>query len=308
MKTVINRTHIEGWLYDHKLQARVTGENSKAPGTPFITGTVSIATDNDITNIVDVHFTYVTATTAKGSPNGNFNILKNIIDGKYGMVMTVGKDNAVKVRCDSAIGLNDFYVNRDGVETLVSAKRNEGGFIHTSDSIADDEKTRNTFECDMIITSVKRVEGDPERGTSDKVIVKGATFDFRKSLLPVEFSAVNPNAMDYFENLGATNKEPVFTKVWGRQISAVTTRKIEEESAFGEVRVREVQSNHKDWVITGAAREPYLWDDESSITIAELSKAMTDRDVYLATVKQRRDEYLASQGKSTATNTTEFKF
>ena len=59
MKNMINRTHIEGVIYEHDLQVRVTGENSKNPGTEFIMGTVSIATDDAMTNIVPVHFTSI---------------------------------------------------------------------------------------------------------------------------------------------------------------------------------------------------------------------------------------------------------
>ena len=31
-----NTTHIEGILYEHALENKVTGPNSKNPGTPFI--------------------------------------------------------------------------------------------------------------------------------------------------------------------------------------------------------------------------------------------------------------------------------
>ena len=59
--------------------------------------------------------------------------------------------------------------------------------------------------------------------------------------------------------------------------------------------VREVPSSRKDWVITGAAKEPYVWDDPSTITAEELTNAMTARQTYLATVKQRADEYKAQR-------------
>jgi hypothetical protein len=298
MKNMINRTHIEGWLYDVKnLELKESGPNSKNPGTPFISGEIQIATDDEMTNIVPVHFTYVTATTLKGNANATFGILNDIINGKYKSVMSDDAASASKFRIDSAIGLNDFYVDRDGETTLVSAKRNEGGFVHVTNELAEDEKARNTFEADMLITGVTRVDADDERQLPEKVIVKGAIFDFRKALLPLEFSATNPNAMNYFEGLGASSKEPVFTKVWGRQISETIVRTITEESAFGEDSVREIKSSRKDFVITGAAREPYVWDDEETITAAELTKAMQDREVYLATVKQRYDEYQASKGQ-----------
>ena len=301
MKKMINETHIEGYLYDHSLEVKVSGENSKKPGTQFIQGEIQVATDNECLNIVSVHYTYVTATTSKGSADSRWAVLNNIINGVYGTVMAKGKDNAAKVRIDSAIALNDFYVDREGQETLVSAKRNEAGFIHIVDTLAEDEKTRDTFKTDMIITNVRHVDADEDKKLPEKAIIKGAIFDFRGALLPVEFTALNSGAINYFEGLDASAKEPVFTKVWGRQVSVVVVRKIVEESAFGDASVREVRNSHKDWVITGASQEPYVWDDESTITAAELTKAMSDRETYLAGIKQRRDEYLASKNGGSST-------
>ena len=298
-KTMINNTHIEGVLYEHDLQAKVSGDTSKNPGTPFITGTISIATDDAMTNIVPIHFTYVTATFGSGKPNDTYTTLNNIVNGTFGSYMKDGAEKAVKLRVDSALGLNEFFTERNGKEELVSAKRNEGGFVHKVDSIDEDEKVRNTFKVDMLINNVTRTEADDERNIPEKVVVKGAIFDFRKNLLPVEFSATNPNAMNYFEGLGATQKEPVFTCVWGRQVSETIVRQIVTESAFGEDEVREVKNSRRDFVITGAAKEPYVWDDESYITAAELNEAIQKREVDLAAMKKRQDEYKASKNKIT---------
>lgn len=294
-KTMINQTHIEGVLYEHNLEAKVSGDTSKNPGTPFISGTISIATDDAMTNIVPVHFTYVTATFGSGKPNDTYTTLNNIINGTFGTYMKDGAEKAVKLRVDSAIGLNEFYTDRNGKEELVSAKRNEGGFVHKVDALDEDEKVRNTFKADMIINCVTRIEADEEKHLPEKVVVKGAIFDFRKSLLPIEFSATNPNAMNYFEGLGATQKEPVFTCVWGRQISETVVREIRTESAFGEDEVREVKNTRRDFVITGAAKDTYVWDDESSITAVELNEAIQKREVDLAAMKKRQDEYRASK-------------
>lgn len=300
MKKCLNTTHISGYLYEHKLELRESGPNSKNPGTKFIMGTVDIATDDACTNIVSVHFTYVTATTAKGSPNATFTTLMNIIDGNYGSVMADGKDNAVKLRIDSALGLNEFYSDRNGKEELVSAKRNEGGFVHVTTELEPDENQRNTFKCDMLITGVREVEADEEKNLPAKVIVRGAIFDFRNSLLPVEFSAVNPGAMNYFLGLEASNANPTFTCVWGKQVSETVVRKIVTESAFGDDEVREVRNSRKDFVITGASKEPYAWDDESTLTAQEVAEAVAARETYLATIKQRQDEYKASKNTAPA--------
>lgn len=311
MMKVKNETHIEGILYEHALEAKVTGPNSKAPGTNFISGTISIATDDAMTNIVPVHFTYVTEKTSKGGVNATYSLLQNIIDGVVGTYMQDGADKAAKLRVDSAIGLNEFYTDRNGKEELVSVKTNEGGFVHTTNVLAEKETDRNTFKCDMVITQVTHIDADDERKTPEKAIIKGVVFNFRNEILPVEFTATNAGAMAYFEDLGATASNPVFTKVWGRQVSEVIKREIREESAFGEDSVREVQSTRKDFVITGAAKEPYEWDSEDTILASELTTAIANRETYLATMKQRRDEYKASKGQATpvaVSSKTEFNF
>ena len=300
MKAVVNKSHIEGYIYEHTLESKVSGPNSKNPGTEFISGNLSVATDESILNIVTVHFSYVTPTTKNGGTNSTYTALSNIISGVAGNIMQNGKEKAAKVRIDSAIGLNEFYTERNGKTELVSAKRNEGGFVHLVDTLNEDEKTRSTFECDMLITKATRIEPNEEKNIPEKVIIKGCIFDFRKALLPIEFVATNPNAMNYFEGLEPSPSEPVFTKVWGRQISETIKSSVVEESAFGEDYVKPVESTRKEFLVTGASKVPYLWDDESSITAAELKEAMAARETYLASVKQRQDEYQASKNQAKA--------
>lgn len=312
MKKIVNQTHLAGYLYEHKLEVRESGPNSKNPGTKFIMGTIDIATDDAMTNIVPVHFTYVTATNAKGGSNATYTTLMNIIDGNYGTVMANGKDKAVRVRVDSALGLNEFYTDRNGQEELVSAKRNEGGFVHIiSDSELAAETNRNSFKCDILITKVREVDADEERNLPAKAVISGAIFDFRGALLPVEFSATTPGAMNYFLSLEASNTNPAFTCVWGQQVSEIVVRKITTESAFGPDEVREVRNTRKDFVITGANKETYVWDDESTITAQEVAEKVAARETYLATIKQRQDEYKASRNGgavATKSNASGFNF
>lgn len=300
MKNTINKSHIEGYLYQHALSLKTSGENSKNPGTQFINGTIDIATDDALVNIVTVHFTYVTAKTKSGSDNATFATLQNIINGTYGNVTQHGADKAVKLRIDSQVGLNEFYSNRSGKEELVSVRRNEGGFVHVVQNLAADEKTRNTFEVDMIITGARRVEANEDRNTPERVFVKGFVFDFRNAFLPVEFAALNPGAMDYFEGLEASQKNPVFTKVWGQQVSQVTIIRTVEESAFGEQKVTETPYTNREFVITGASSEPYVWDDEGTITQAEYEQGLADRELAVAEIKRRQDEYNASRAQTQA--------
>ena len=298
MKRMKNESHVEGYVYEHKLEMKKSGPNSKNPGTEFISGILSVATDDELLNVVQTHFTYVTAVTAKGKPNNTFNVLQSIISGKIGSVMEHGKENAGKVRIDTAIGLNEWY---DKDDKLVSIRRNEGGFVHQVQELCE-PKSRATFNTDMVITNVRRIEADEERNTPEKVIVKGCVFDFRNALLPVEFSVYETyapaKALDYFENLGASSSNPVFTRVQGVQVSRTIVRKIEEENAFGEAIVKESRSSQRDLVINWAQPEIYEWDSEDTLLASEFAEMISNREVHLAEIKRRQDEYQASRGNA----------
>jgi len=43
---LINDTHVEGYLYQHSLEKKISGPNSSHPGIAYITGNVEVATDN----------------------------------------------------------------------------------------------------------------------------------------------------------------------------------------------------------------------------------------------------------------------
>ena len=297
-KAFINEAHIEGLLYDHKLEKKVSGPNSKNPGTEFIAGTISVATDNKMENVVNLHYTYVTATTKNGSANATFAALNKIITDNP-TVLNVGADNAAKVRCDCNVDLYEWFRELTD-EKPVSIVRNEGGFVHIVNALNEDEKTHNTFKTDMLITNVKDVEADEDKHIDAHVRVKGAIFNFRKELKPVEFDVYSKGGMNYFQGLDASPKHPIFTCVWGRQMSRTVVTKTVTESAFGENEVRERQSTTREFVITGCSKDPYVFDDESTITAAELSQLMSDRELYLATMKKNQEEYRKNSGAGSA--------
>jgi hypothetical protein len=295
-KKLWNREHVEGRVYDHNLAIKtVQNKDSQNFGKEFIGGTLDVATDEDCINVITINFTYVTEKTSKGGVNATFTALKNIIEnGKT--IVAKGKDEATKVKIDTALALNDFYTNRTGEEVLVSAKRNEGGFVTIVSSLCEEDK-RNTFEFDMLINGTRLVEADEERNIpSDYLIVKGAVFNFREAILPVELIVRNPSGIKYFDSLDASQTNMTFTKVWGKINSENIKTYKEEESAFGEAKVTEYEKNVKEWVITGTANEPYeIGDAENGITLEEIKAKVADREVHLAEVKKRQDEYQASK-------------
>ena len=303
-KTVINKERIEGRIYEHNLSLKqVQNKESKNYGKDFIQGTLDIATDDAGLNIVTVHFTYVAPVYNSGKPNNTFNVLKNIIEHGKSVVVD-GAENATIVRVDAALGLNDFYTDRNGEETLVSAKRNAGSFVNIIESASKmaPENQRNTFETDMLITGTEYVEADEEKNIKEDYLkLKGYIFDFRKAILPVEFWVKNQGGIKYFESLDASKENPTFTKVWGNINTQTIVTKKEEESAFGDPTVTEYSRTIREWVVTGTSKADSVYpigDDEAGITGEDVKKALADREVYLAEVKKRNDEYQASKNAS----------
>lgn len=291
-----NTEHIEGRVYDHELVLK-TVQNQQSPnfGKSFIAGKLSVAVDEEGLNVVEVHYTYVTETTKAGAKNKTFAVLKKIIDeGKTWL--TAGKDEAIKVKLDPALDLNDFYSSND---ELVSVKTNEGGFADLVSELKP-EAERNTFKTDMLITNVVRVEVDESKGIlAPYAVVRGFIFNFRNAILPMDFTIKNEAGIKYFEDLDATPSTPVYTKVWGRINSISTKIPRNEESAFGEAAVSFIERKVKEWVITGTAKVPYDLGDPSVMTVEEVNKAIQDREVYLADKKRQNDEYKAQKAAST---------
>jgi hypothetical protein len=297
----INTEKIEGYVYStgsnfNQLSERVTGENSKNPGTKYIAGDLDIAVDEAGLNVVTVHYTYVTETYAKsGQANNTYTALKRIIDNPNKTWINGGKDNAFKVQCTGvAIAVNDF-IAADG--TKVAALRNENGFCSIVSELGP-ENERNTFNADMLITKVTHIDADPEKNINeDYATVSGAIFGYGRTpvILPVSFTVRNEMGINYFEGLDASPSNPVFTKLWGRINCMTIKTERTEESAFGEAAVQTYERKSREYVITGTAKVPYDFGDEEVLTAADVNKMTQDRQVMLAEVEKRFNDRQASK-------------
>lgn len=302
-----NTMNIEGKIYQFNLTEKVTGENSKNPGTKFISGTLDIAIDANQSDIIQTDYVYVAPTYNSGKPNVTYTTLKQIIDSGKTIVKD-GYENATVVRANPAYATNDFFPQ--GQDALVSQPKNRGGFVtivaentlHPEGDIG-----RHKFSLDVVINKVEEIV--PEDGDSYAEI-SGVAFDFRNAVLPITLTARNKEAIKYFLNLDASNNNPVYTKVWGKIINTFERTEKTTESAFGEATVDVVTRKHREYLITGANPVPYEFDTDATITAKELEKALQDREVYLADVKRRSDEWRASQNggdAATASATTTIK-
>ena len=104
----------------------------------------------------------------------------------------------------------------------------------------------------------------------------------------------------------ASPSDPTFTKVWGRINCLTKTTTVEEETAFGEAAVRTYERKVKEWEITGTPKVISYDFGGEDLTAEELTKAMQDREIKLADIKKRSDEYKAQRaaGNNQSVQTT----
>ena len=307
MRYTSNLVTLNGYLYalgDEKgkqvLSQKVSGPESSNPGTPYIAGTIQIAVDENGLNVLPVHFTYVTETTSKGNVNPNYLILNDIIQGKHKTWVKDGKENALKLRVDTAFALNDFYVTdkQTNEEVLRSPIIQEGGLITITDMLLPEDE-RNIFCCDMLISKVTHVDADGEKVTEDYDTVRGAIFNYKKEILPVTFTLRDPVGMAHFEAVDL-DSEPMYIRVWGAINNLTTKTTTTQETAFGKPVVHTYEKKTKDWTITSAARAPYEYGED--ITAEEITKALQDREIKLAEDKKRNEEWRAKRNTANATS------
>lgn len=291
MKKMINKVHLEGLISEHTLELKKSQK-----GIVYIGGKIDIVTDDLGLNTVTAEFPYVAEKYNNGNENKTFAVLQNIITSGKTIFGNPGEQPTM-IKVDPSISLNEWFRDENGTDVLVSTKRASGGFAHIITSLNKDEGARNTFETDIVITNTVFLEGNEEKKTQDKLVVKGCIFDFSNKLLPVEFSVLNPKGIAYFENLDATPNTPVFTKVWGKIINETIVETKVEESAFGDSSVTEIVRHKRDWVITGTSTAPYGFDEEGMITSEELATAIADRKVHLATLLQGQKEREAKKAQ-----------
>lgn len=294
-----NAVEVQGYIFNfgnserEMLKECISGPNATHPGTQYIRGTLNVATDDEASNVVTVWFQYVPKVwpAKNGKPereNQTYTELARLIN----TAKTFESDGmaATKVRVDGNLDVNDFYT-REG--ELASPKRIRGGFVHVLNGPISSNPA--TFDIECILSQAINKEVD---GGDDYLTLKGYTFDFRNAILPFDVNVRIPAAITYFENQDISNNNPLVTNIKGNIVSAIVKQEEEVESAFGEPVIEVSTRTVRTWDVTWAAKEPMEWDDESTITKAELKKALQEREDMLAAEKKRQDEWKASQGSS----------
>lgn len=292
-----NAVHVEGYVYDINLNLRTSGPNSKNPNTPFINGSIDIATDDSCLNIVTVSFAYVTEFFSKsGKENQSYKLLSGLVANDRS-VKSVGIANAMKVRVDGSIGVVD-YLNREG--KMSHFQEAQGSFIHEiNGELPADEAARNQFSADTILTEVGFNEAETVYS------LKGFVLNFRNDLIPVTFTLNNPKGQQAFDKIGISPESPMMVSLWGSiintTIAAEVTAEEEDFDDWGVAKVETTTTTLRTWQVVGAKTSAAV-PVEDRIEEDDFRKMLTARKERVASEQQRQEEYRASKNAPAATS------
>jgi len=301
-----NEELIEGYVFSSDLELKVSGENSKNPGTKYISGNLNVATDEDGLNVIPVHYTYVTEFTKKTDEKGNpiknrtWTALTQIMEGakEKHTWLDGGKDSAMKVRLLTSADTSDYYRQSD--DSMQTFQRNEGGFVNIVTDLS--KGVRNRFTLDIMIIGVEDVEADLERKVEEYAKIHAYIFNYKNDMQPFTLIAKSGPAIRYFLSLDASKRNPVYTQVAGTIENTTQVTKKTVESAFGEPSVDVTEKHIREWVINWAKVEPYVIGLDDTITADEINEAMNNRELHLAEVKTRAKKFFESQENAFANN------
>lgn len=299
-----NSETIEGYLFDASKLVKKEG-SQKHPDTPYITGEVDVATDENGLNVVPVNFIYVTEFTKNGKKWSTWDVLTRILaaeeDGRTWV--KGGKDNALKLKFQPSAALLDYYRQSD--DTMQRIQRNDGGFINVLTEFDKPENERNTFKIDVLVVGVKEVEADPDTGTEEYARVNAYIFNTRSSkpliqtIIPFTFVMKSQAGINYLLEQEPSKGNPLYTQLRGHIENTTQVTKKEVEMAFGNPVVETTEKHIREWVID-ACGLPYEFDSEETITKAEVDKLLADRNVYLENQKANSKARIANAATATS--------
>lgn len=211
-----NRVTLQGTLMNNTLEVKVDKNGRK-----YLSGEVEVLVDNGYIVPVSV-FSF--ETKASGEKNRLYERLLKICD--LGCARTLGIGAAPKVSITNArIEDNSFYSEREG--KVVNNWRISGAFIN---SAATDADTKNEFEAQGVISSIKEIVNKEGEGT-DSYILKLLNVGYGNRVNELNFRFSDKEAIDYINsnyNVGDT------VTLCGKVIYEQTERVVEKELGFGE--------------------------------------------------------------------------
>lgn len=279
---VTNECNISGKLYGFGRFGLKRDENDGK-----IRGSITVLTDAETQNVVEINFLPQSPTYKSGKDNNNYNVLKQIIEEEK-TVERVGEKDAISVRVSCSLSTNPYYTKQNDEYVLSEPAQIKGNFIH----IDAKAKPSAVFNIDCLVQSITPEVNFSGEETSNRILKVQVFDDYRKHFFPLTFKMEMPEGIAFIER-EYTQGESYVTlsgEIINRTIEQAPAEN--ENMGFGERAQVNKPRTIREYLITGGTTpREFLMDEE------EMAQARQARETFLAEAKNRAME------KNSKTNT-----
>lgn len=214
-----------------------------------------------------------------GTDNGNAKGYQTIIN-EYKSVAAVGREEADRVRITQGkIGVNEYY-GQDG--KLKSFPQLSTNFVNRL-SAGEEFNPRAEFEVEVFVKSVTpEMKNEEETG---RVKVQAYIPVYGGKVIPMNFTVTEEGSEFVTDNYEVNST----VKVYGDIVNFKVTKRTEEAVAFGKPKEKITSTTVREYLITGGS-EPYDEENVNRFPNEVITKALAEREVYLAGMKEKNNK------------------
>lgn len=296
---VTNECTVSGYLYSFG-RFGITERDGK------ISGSIVVQVDDDNDTTVEVNFIPQSPTYKSGKENNTYAVLKTLME-ESPTIEKVGKERAIKVRCNGRITTNPYYSaprgQANGQLELHEPMQIQGSFLHIDNNV----EPYIGFNIDVLVESINEiVKADTPTG---EYLVRMKTYDdYRKFLRPLAMKIVDPAGIAVIQQ-NVDSGVPYYTTISGT-IKSNTVRRDNgnENMEFGKSATVSNNYTVTDTIIIGAtAPKEYPVTEEEAMTMKN------NRTTFLNERKQKAEEKnnatpTSAEGMATTTFSAGSKF
>lgn len=282
IKEVTNECNISGKLYGF---GRFGLKKDEKDGK--IRGSITVLTDAETQNVVEINFLPQSPTYKSGKVNNNYSVLEQIIEEEK-TVEKVGEKDAISVRVSCSLSTNPYYTKQNDEYVLSEPMQIKGNFIH----IDAKAKPSAVFNVDCLIQNIIPEVNFNGEETSNRILNVKVFDDYRKFFFPLRFKMEMPEGIAFIEREYVDGESYVTLsgEIINRTVEQVNSGS--ENMGFGERAQVNKPRTIREYLITGGTSPRELLMDEE-----EMAQANQARETFLAEAKNRAME---KNSKSTA--------
>jgi hypothetical protein len=297
-----NIVKIVGVLVENSLKQN-TYKNKEGKDTEYISGTLTIRTNQQISGKDEISDIPVSVWVAKYTKEGKINpAYESMVKAMNYVSLCVSENEstATKVLITSGNITENIY-SVDG-EKIYCTPRIQTNFINSVTNPSN-YIPEATFTTDIVVGNIEDETNPKDGATTGRLKVKGMVCRYNGTMDVIDYVVENPNAINYIRSYW---KNGDTVQISGKIRFNVKTEQIEVPTRFGDPVFKTKTSNCRELVITADSTDALT--DEQKFTEAEVTAGLDKRKQIIEDAKNKSKKSTSTPAASPAAATNQYGF